>query len=241
MKWFGWRMIATASIVLLGGVAYAVGSGERMPSHPEVEAWLADLPAAAERLEPHSPAREAIEAGELDAAREMLRFRPLSESPTPEGFPPFTPVGVIEVKTYPTYRKAVGPSFWPLFRHIQKQDIPMTAPVEMSRPAGRNGDGGMAFLYQNTQVGQPGPIDGVGVEDTPETVVASLGVRGRMNEATAEAARERLEAWLASQSEYKRVDAGDASFRLFGYNSPMVPNRNKYWEAQMLLAQRNAD
>ena len=236
MGWFNWRRVTAALAVLVGGVAYAAGRGERMPTPPSVEGWLADLEAAAGAIEPHSPVLDTIESGDLDAAREMLSFRPYDEAPLPEGFPAFTPVGVIEVKTYPAYRKAVGPAFWPLFRHIQTQGIPMTAPVEMRRAVGDDGNGQMAFLYQNTDVGQVGPIDGVAVEDTPETTVASLGMRGRMSESTAEEARERLEAWLADQSTYTRVGEGDVSFRLYGYNSPMVSDREKYWEAQLLLA-----
>lgn len=233
MRWFGWKRFVACLVALAGGVAFAAGRGERMPLGEGIEAMLADLPAAAEKLEPHSPAREAIEAGDLDAAREMLGFRPYAEAPLPEGFPAFTPVGVIVVKSYPAYRKAVGPAFWPLFKHIKNQGIPMTAPVEMTAAPSRGNDGAMAFLYQSTEVGELGPIDGVAVEETPATLVASLGMRGRMNEATADKARATLEAWLADQTLYGQ--AGEEPFRLFGYSSPMVPNAKKYWEAQVLL------
>ncbi|QDT69897.1 SOUL heme-binding protein [Planctomycetes bacterium MalM25] len=233
MRWFNWKRLSAVAAALIAGVAYAAGRGERMASPEHVEALLADLPAAAEKLEPHSPAREAILAGDLEAAREMLSFRPYDEAPLPEGFPAFTPVGVIEVKQYPAYRKAVGPAFWPLFNHIQTQDIPMTAPVEMTEAPSRRGDGRMAFLYQNTSVGEPGPIDGVEVTDTPATTVASLGVRGRMSETLAEQAKARLEKWLADQSDYR--PAGDEPYRLFGYSSPMVRDANKYWEAQVVI------
>ncbi|TWT48276.1 heme-binding protein [Botrimarina hoheduenensis] len=237
MRWTrkAW-LVVTGAIATLGGIAYAaVASVERMTAPPYVAELLADLPAAAERLAPHSPAREAIESGELESAHEMLSFRPRAEAPIPEGFPAYTPVGVIELKTYPSYRKAVGASFWPLFSHIQTQGIPMTAPVEMNRADSVKGDGQMAFLYQNTKVGSPGAIDRVEVTDTAATIVASLGMRGRMNEATAADAAKRLEDWLATQSEYRRQGTGEASFRVFGYNSPMVPDREKYWEVQLLL------
>ncbi|MEO1496865.1 MAG: heme-binding protein [Planctomycetota bacterium] len=237
MRWSKklWSGIA-AGAAAVGGLAYAAtATVERMPAPTHVETWLTDLEAAAIEIPAGSPAREAIEAGELDAAREMLGFRPRAEAPLPEGFPAFTPVGVIEVKTYPAYRKAVGGSFWPLFNHISKQGIPMTAPVEMSSETGRRGDGEMAFLYQNTSVGDVGPIDGVAVEDTAETVVASLGMRGGFRDGAAQDAKTRLEAWLAGQTQYRRAAKGDAAFRLFGYNSPMVPNSEKYWEAQLLL------
>lgn len=207
---------------------------ERLPAPEYLNDLLSDLPAAVDRFEPHSPVIDLIKAGDLETARKMLTFRPLAEAPIPQGFPKFTPVGVIEVKQYPAYRKAVGKSFWPLFRHIQKQDIPMTAPVEMkSSPTNKKGE--MAFLYATTEVGSLGEIDGVEVQETPATLVASLGVRGKMNKSITEKAKANLEAWLASQSKYQRAEEGDAAFRLYGYNSPMVSNREKYWEAQMLI------
>lgn len=233
MRLFDWKTLTAGSLALIAGAAYAAGRGERMPAADYVEGLLADLPAAVEKLEPHSPVRVAIEAGELDQARDMLGFRPYAEAPLPEGFPAYTPVGVIEVKRYPAYRKAVGPAFWPLFKHIKTQGIPMTAPVEMTSAPNRRNDGAMAFLYQNTEVGKLGPIDGVAVEQTPETRVASLGMRGRMNKATAEEAKAVLTAWLDDQTVYRQ--AGEEPFRLFGYSSPMVPNASKYWEAQVLI------
>ncbi len=65
------------------------------------------------------------------------------DTPLPVGYPSPTPPGTIEIKTYPTLRRAeVGGDrdgvksngrggFWPLFRHIQRRDIEMTSPVEM--------------------------------------------------------------------------------------------------------------
>lgn len=234
MRWLNWKTLAASAAALAAGVAYAAGKAEKHPAPEYVEGLLGDLAGAAEKLQPHSPAREAIESGDLEAARAMLSFRPLNEAPLPEGFPAYTPVGVIEVKQYPAYRKAIGPGFWPLFQHISKQDIPMTAPVEMASATGDRGDGQMAFLYQSTAVGAPGPIDGVAVEDTPPTLVASLGLSGRMNREAGSQARARLEAWVAGQSEY-RVAAVEEPYRVFGYNSPMVPDAQKYWEAQVLL------
>ena len=57
------------------------------------------------------------------------------EAPLPDGFPTYTPVGEIEVKRYPAYRKAEttgGVAFWTLFQHIKTAGISMTAPVEMT-------------------------------------------------------------------------------------------------------------
>ena len=235
------RIVGAAlfSLMVLGAkLGLGAGGGERMPAAEYVEELLANLPAATERLEPCSPVRQAVAAGELEKAYKMLSFRPLAEAPIPKGFPSFTPVGVIEVKTYPAYRKAEGPGFWPLFQHIQARSIPMTAPVEMTAD-NRSPRSDMAFLYQSTQVGSTGKVEnGVAVVDAAETTVASLGVRGRMTPQTAGEAKASLVAWLKQQEKFERVGEGDASFRYFGYNSPMVADRNKYWEAQLLLKRR---
>ncbi|QDV80096.1 heme-binding protein [Botrimarina mediterranea] len=226
-------LVGTAAIALFASVGQAAEKVERRSTSEKVSAWLADLPAAAAELEPYSPAREVIEAGELDKARAMLYFRPRAEAPLPEGFPSFTPVGVIEVKEYPAYRRAVGPSFWTLFQHIQKQQIPMTAPVEMNRAPGANGDGAMAFLYQNTGVGERGEIDGVEIEDVPATTVVSLGFRGGLNDRQVAESAQRLKDWLAGQSKYRA--AKEPEMRVFGYNGPQVPERDRYGEVQILL------
>ncbi|MCW5753616.1 MAG: heme-binding protein [Phycisphaeraceae bacterium] len=64
------------------------------------------------------------------------------DTPLPEGYPPPTPPGAIDLKKYPSLRRAVvrgngspdlgmNLAFWPLFRHIERHDIAMTSPVEM--------------------------------------------------------------------------------------------------------------
>ena len=47
-------------------------------------------------------------------------FQPIKEAEMPKGFPGYTPVGQIEVKQYPAYRKASTSGlaeFWTLFQH----------------------------------------------------------------------------------------------------------------------------
>ena len=88
-----------------------------------------------------------------DDSAENAAFKPVVEAPMPEGFPAYTPVGEIEVKNYPAYRKAETSgrtAFWTLFQHIQNAGVSMTAPVEMTYrndgpPVGR--EQAMAFLY----------------------------------------------------------------------------------------------
>lgn len=65
----------------------------------------------------------------------------------PVGYPDPTPPGAIDLKNYPSVRRAIvegevtkngdagGDGFWPLFRHIQRRDIAMTSPVEMEYSA----------------------------------------------------------------------------------------------------------
>jgi hypothetical protein len=233
-------MVAVGSVAA-GVLALAATTDvKRMPPGALVTELLSDLPAAAGKLQPHSPVLELLEAGKLDEARAMLEFRPRDEAPTPKGFPAFTPVGVIEVKQYPEYRKAVGEGFWTLFRHISDRNIPMTGPVEMREPVADDGAGKqwMAFLYTDTSVGDLGPIDGVEITDTPAATVASLGVRGAMSDANADAAKATLEKWLAQSTEYKAAAGPESPFRLFGYNSPMVAQSDRYWEAQVVLEKK---
>lgn len=65
------------------------------------------------------------------------------DTPLPVGYPAPTPPGAIDLKRYPSVRRAEvsgdvkglssggSEGFWPLFRHIQRRDIAMTSPVEM--------------------------------------------------------------------------------------------------------------
>ena len=253
MRWFARSVFGlVGAVAAAGGVGLAaVGGGNRMETPPSAEKAIAAIDRAlagdgetaslAKAMPPHSPVRDALEAGDLKAAREMLAFRPLDEAPIPEGFPAFTPAGMIEVKQYPAYRKATGDGFWPLFQHIQTRGIPMTAPVEMGAGTSSRGDGEMAFLYQNTEVGSLGPMDGVQVEDTPPATYASLGLRGNTNREKAADARKRLQAWLAANPDYVAAEGDEEPFRVLGYNSPMVRGNDRYWEAQLRVKKAAAE
>ena len=125
-------------------------------------------------VEPTSPA---------GAPREDTGFKPVVEAPLPDGFPTYTPVGEIEVKKYPAYRKAETSgrvAFWTLFEHITSAGIAMTAPVEMTYqkdgpPVGK--ERAMAFLYGNKSIGTPGQKGNVEVVDVPAATVVSMGMR----------------------------------------------------------------
>jgi hypothetical protein len=115
--------------------------------------------------------------------------------------------------------------------HIKKNDIPMTAPVEMAMEA--EGDGmkmaSMAFLYQNAEVGSPGTSGAVEVKDIPAAEVLSYAWQGGDGEEKVQLAKTKLEEKL---SEEKRKAK---SYRLLGYNGPGTPREKSTWELQAVL------
>ena len=163
----------------------------------------------------------------------------LEESPLPKGYPMPGPFGEITKKSYPKYRAAVtnteGPNrgFWTLFRHIQRKDIEMTAPVEMKMAEKEDGDlymEEMAFLYRHTEQGQAGKDgDKVEVLDLPKLEVLSYGWLGSRSDKFVNEAKAKLIAEAEKRNlKYK-------NFRLLGYNSPMIPNAKKAHELQLIL------
>lgn len=169
----------------------------------------------------------------------------IAEARLPEGFPPPGPVGEVITKTYPEHRLARARpeggrdgAFMTLFRHIKRNEIAMTAPVEMplAGEAGRDGDG-MAFLYATKSLGQPGPDPAdaaVVVEDVPEATVASVGTRGSYSRRTFDRGLGQVRAWLAEHPDWE--EAGPP--RVLAYNSPFVPGLLKYAEVQVPIRAR---
>ena len=172
----------------------------------------------------------------------------VSEANLPEGFPAAGPVDEVVLKTYPQHRLARVESdsgtdgmFWKLFNHIKRNDIKMTAPVEMSwtPKAAANPDGtpdgdpnAMAFLYGSNQLGSAGADSedaSVVVEDIPAEKVISIGLRGGYGKKTFLRGYEKLSAWLADHPEWKVA----GSPRTLGYNSPKVPSFMKFSEVQI--------
>ncbi len=162
----------------------------------------------------------------------------VDEAPLPQDWPKPGPYDQVSEKTYPAYRaaftngKGETSSFWTLFMHIKKHDIPMTAPVEMGM-AGEDGkleQSSMAFLYQNGKVGTTGP-DGAKVEvrDVPAAITLSYTWQGNDSKENIAKARTALDAALV---EKKKEAKG---FRLLGYNGPGTPRDKRTWELQALL------
>jgi hypothetical protein len=166
----------------------------------------------------------------------------MREAETPAGWPSPTTVGEVELKRYPAYRmaKADGAGntgFFTLFNHIKRNDISMTAPVQMEyeRTDGSS-SGSMGFLYGSQEIGRTGREGAVEVVDVPGSQVASIGVRGPLSSRALDDARAALEAWLARHPEW----AAAGPVRSMGWNSPFVERERQYFEVQLPLTASRA-
>jgi hypothetical protein len=176
------------------------------------------------------------------------------ESPLPEGYPEPTPPGSIDIKSYPSVRRAelvskddsgegMVTGFFPLFNHIKKRNIAMTAPVEMDyqglysdfmkdEPA-KEGSTTMSFLYRSAKQGPVGDDGKIVVRDTAPLTVVSIGAKGAFDPAKEfDALRE----WLKAQNEWEV--AGDP--RMFVYNGPFIDPEWRWSEVQVPVRRRDA-
>jgi hypothetical protein len=175
----------------------------------------------------------------LIAVREDLAFEPLREADLAADFPTYTPPGVLEIKTYPQNRRAVANEFFPLFAHITRNKIAMTAPVRMEfdrDDSGKLRQQSMAFYYGDSKLGSVGADsedENVStIADDGETVIA-LGQRGRWNRDKIAAGESILREWIKAHPEYRA--SGDVI--LMGYNSPMTPTSRQFFEIQLPIEQ----
>lgn len=172
-------------------------------------------------------------------------------APLPEGFPPPTPDGKIEVKHYPAYRSATvrysgelsmaaNRAFDPLYRHISSNNISMTAPVETRYPVStleanqmstpdEQGEALVSFLYRSTDIYPDEISQNIQVEDIPPMTVLSLGLKGSYDYSSYQKSIERLREWLAQHPEWTVV----GSPRRFFYDAPYVPEPVKRSEIQI--------
>ncbi len=176
------------------------------------------------------------------------------ESPLPDGYPEPTPPGAIDIKSYPSVRRAelvskddsgegMVTGFFPLFNHIKKRNIAMTAPVEMDyqglysdfmkdEPADE-GSTTMSFLYRSAKQGPVGDDGKIVVRDTAPVTVISIGAKGAFDPAKEfDALRE----WLKGQNEWEV--AGDP--RMFVYNGPFIDPEWRWSEVQVPVRRRDA-
>ncbi len=220
------------------------------PARPEG----APEPGKALRLVGDAEVKPVLEGEEY----RLPQMNMLIEAPLPVGYPAPTPPGMIELKTYPSVRRAeysakgssnfgMNVGFWPLFNHIKKNDIAMTSPVEMDyRPTGERsplapmqdaeGSWTMSFLYRTRDLGPTGEDGRVKIVDTPELVVLSIGMKGPYGMGTVNAGMEALQKWFDGQQEWE--PAGDP--RGLNYNGPQVPMARKWSEVQVPVRRKAA-
>jgi hypothetical protein len=162
----------------------------------------------------------------------------------PAGFPAYTPVGQIEIKNYPAYRKATASGmseFWTLFQHIKENRVQMTAPVEMDygdSSASKSKERSMSFLYEKPEQGNAGKKGAVEVSDVPAMTVASIGCRGNQTSAAITEAREKLLKFLVDKKDEYAVTG---PVRVMGYNSPFVPRDKNFFEVQIPVKAAKAE
>ncbi len=163
----------------------------------------------------------------------------VNEAPLPVGWPKPGPYNKVTEKKYPASRAAMAKgdgetmTFWALFAHIKRYDIPMTAPVEkvMVTADGKLRQESMAFLYQSDKVGNVGP-DGkkVEVSDVPALKALSYTWQGIDSEENITRAKVALDGELESRKTKAK------SFRMLGYNGPGTPRDKRTWELQAVLS-----
>lgn len=178
-------------------------------------------------------------------------------TPLPEGYPAPTPPGAIELKRYPTVRRAEmrmdaaknissqsgrNLAFWPLFNHIQKREIAMTSPVEMNYPQmniqtageGKNesaltNEWTMSFLYRTTDMGPLGEDGNVQVVDAAPVTVLSIGLMGPYLASRDIAALKQLRTWLEANPQWQATGPARSLY----YNGPDVIPARQWGELQV--------
>ncbi len=169
-----------------------------------------------------------------------LTFEPLMEAPVPVGWPEWTPVQAILVQDYPAYRLASAPmdgssqtgAFFALFNHISRNEIPMTAPVEVEfeEDGGYLDERSMAFLYESPDQETPAGVEGdVKIVDIAPRSALTIGMRGRTSARRIERAARELERVLATRSDLR----ASGELRTLGYNGPSVRRSSNYFEVQI--------
>ncbi|HEY9878663.1 MAG TPA: heme-binding protein [Leptolyngbyaceae cyanobacterium] len=190
----------------------------------------------------------------IGAAALLLGAYSAASAPLPEGFPPPTPDGKIEVRNYPEYRAATvqvagaledAPSqgFNPLYRHISSNEISMTAPVETRYPTGtlqnsstNEGSAAVSFLYRNLNIVPQEVAQNIQIEDIPPMTVVSIGIRGSYDFATYTRNLQRLQDWLAANPNYAVVGPP----RRFFYDGPFIPDALKRSDVQIPVQLTNS-
>lgn len=242
------RLAGTALLVVSAAAAALIGCrgrGVEVVTAETPGAFVHDVDAAAQ-----DGAWQVLRVGgDLDAAviqrGESFYFdRCAITTPLPAGYPPPTPPGAIDLKRYPSIRRAevdggsnpdlgMNFAFWPLFRHIKDRGIAMTSPVEMDYRGGGEGRAGsewtMSFVYRTADLGPTGDAGRVRVVDTEPMTVLALGGQGSYSRWRVQEGLEVLRRWLDEHPEWRA--AGEP--RALYYNGPEMPGSRKWYEVQI--------
>ncbi len=253
------------AVITLGAIGiFAAGCSLHRPA-PRAET-TADRQHAAAVVSPELPSAPKPDdpavtrvGGEAQAPTEFVdgEFRSGDcriPTPLPEGYPPPTPPGAIELKRYPLVRRAeisgtmtpdwgMNFAFFPLFNHIKRRDIAMTSPVELNyarlEPSTSKGPESwtMSFLYRSADLAPVGidPKDArVLIEDIPPVTVVAIGMRGDYKLNRVKNGVSDLREWLSQQTEWEEAGEPRALF----YNGPEVRSRDKWLEVQLPVRRR---
>lgn len=220
---------------------------------------LAGTPAAASAMAVPPPGQSLRLGGDTEVVArrsgdDWVSGTAAITTPLPVGYPAPTPPGAIELKTYPSLRRAevttqvrnagvgMNMAFFPLFNHIQRREIAMTSPVEMDYQGLTVGNEPptamtMSFLYRSPELGPVGADAEdakVMVVDTEPATYLSLGMQGGYSLERVREGMAHLHAWLAANPGLESV--GD--IRALHYNGPERRDRDKWLEVQVPVAAR---
>jgi len=139
---------------------------------------------------------------------------------------PMTEPGVCEMKTLPAgvilrartdggYFRENNGLFRKLFETLQRNQIPMTTPVEAGIQPGT-----MVFYLDpaSSKRGDLNLMDGVERKPVTERTVASIGIRGGYSRESFEKNQAKLREWLKAQSDWEAAGEAYAVY----WNSPFV-------------------
>ncbi|MBK7405258.1 MAG: heme-binding protein [Phycisphaerales bacterium] len=250
----GW-LLASLLLCSAASAAFGQGSGGAGPAPgsepPQGPARPDPIPLPGDVLPVGgTPEAEVEQSGATYSAGEVG-----TDTPLPEGYPRPTAPGAIEVKTYPSVRRAEyhrdespngmsgNIAFWPLFQHIKQREIAMTAPVEMDYPGlepdpkSEPRSWTMSFLYRSADLGPTGEFGRVRVRDVPPVTVVALGFKGPYAMEWARIKMGELEAWLDGQTGWVR----DGEPRVMHYNGPDVPATRRWGEVQIPVRRAGTD
>ena len=156
------------------------------------------------------------------------------EAPLPTGWVEPEMVLKPQLSMVPAHRTVEGSDFRSCFKHIQANDIPMTAPVYMEVKTAENGVpksfGRMRFLYPDKGLAPDVVADDVEIIDVESHLAVTIHMMGAMTDDQCLKAYNTLVTWCENQTP-RLVPVAEPV--VLGYNSPFVLPWKKMWELQL--------